>query len=177
MPNSSVVEFQSRALPRALRARRLRLAAAIALAASLLASTGAQAQSARNPARQTVDEFERPTGIAFGAEEAPYDASTRDLAGNRLIIDGIIVPNGDPSSLPVPLDRALGVNTGFANSSLFTSTGTVAGTAASRQSGAAIGNQINVTTNGSNNTVIVNARQTNTGAQTVILNGSLNLGN
>ena len=41
--------------------------------------------------------------------------------------------------------------------------------------GSAIGNQINVITQGNFNTVIVNATQTNTGNQSTVLNGSLNL--
>ncbi len=149
------------------------MAAAISAALFICVSSSAAAQSARNPARQATFEFERPEGFEFGEEEAPIDVSTRDAAGNRLVVDGLIVPFGDPSSLPLPLDRALGLSTGFGALSTFSGAGvTVPGQSAT---GAAIGNQINVTTNGSNNTVVVNARQTNNGDQRVILNGSINL--
>lgn len=152
---------------------RLCVGTAISATMLILMSPNAAAQSARNPARQAAFEFERPEGFAFGEEEAPIDVSTRDAAGNRLVVDGLIVPFGDPSSLPLPLDRALGVSTGLGTVSSFSGAGvTLPGQSAS---GAAIGNQINVTTNGSNNTVVVNARQTNNGDQRVILNGSINL--
>lgn len=152
-----------------------RIAAGVAFGAALLTLVipEAAAQSARNPARQAAFEFERPEGFEFGEEEAPIDVSTRDAAGNRLVVDGLIVPFGDPSSLPLPLDRALGLSTGFGALSSFSGAGvTVPG---QNVSGAAIGNQINVTTNGSNNVVVVNAHQTNNGDQRVILNGSINL--
>ena len=42
-------------------------------------------------------------------------------------------------------------------------------------SGTAVGNQLNVITNGSNNTIIIDSTQINNGDQTVILNGELNL--
>ena len=42
-------------------------------------------------------------------------------------------------------------------------------------SGTAVGNQLNVITNGSNNTIIIDATQINNGDQSVVLNGELNL--
>ena len=42
-------------------------------------------------------------------------------------------------------------------------------------SGTAIGNQLNVVTNGSYNTVIIDSTQINNGDQSVVLNGELDL--
>jgi holdfast attachment protein HfaA len=42
-------------------------------------------------------------------------------------------------------------------------------------SGTAIGNQLNVVTNGNNNTVIIDSTQINNGDQSVVLNGELDL--
>lgn len=149
--------------------------AGLAILGLCIAAPQSFAQSARNPAAQSAFEFERPTGFNFGDEEGAIDVSTRDAAGNRVIIDGLIVPNGDPSSLPVPIDRALGRTSGFANSSVFGTGGGIFGSASGSGSGQAIGNQLNIITNGSNNTVIVDSTQINNGNQKVVLNGSLNL--
>lgn len=147
--------------------------AGLAILGLCIAAPQSFAQSARNRAPQSTFEFERPTGFNFGDEEGAIDVSTRDADGNRVIIDGLIVPNGDPSSLPVPIDRALGRTSGFANSSVFGTGGGIFGSGSG--SGQAIGNQLNIITNGSYNTVIVDSTQINNGNQKVVLNGSLNL--
>jgi holdfast attachment protein HfaA len=124
-------------------------ATALAVAA-LLAAAPAQAQSRGGYA----NEFSRPYGINPGDETRPYDARTRDLNGNRVIINGRIVVGDDLSSLPLGLynsDSGLG----------FSGTGT------------AIGNQLIVTTQGSFNTVIVNSTQVNNGDQTVVIGGTV----
>ena len=126
------------------------LAAASLSLAALLAAVPAHAQQNR---AGYANEFSRPYGTNPGDQNRPYDAGTRDLNGNRVIIDGRIVVGDDLSSLPLGL-----YNTGSGGMG-FSGTGT------------AIGNQLNVNTTGSFNTVIVNSTQINNGNQTVIING------
>ncbi|MBI1339947.1 holdfast attachment protein HfaA [bacterium] len=123
----------------------------IAGAVALLASPS-YAQAAR-----ASGEFERPYGFGFGEESQPYDANTRDAYGNRVVVDGVIQTGADQSTLSFGLAGASQALSGSA------------------YSGQAIGNQVNVITQGSFNTVVVTANQTNTGDQTSILNGRLNL--
>lgn len=122
-------------------------ATALAVAA-FLAAAPAHAQSRAGYA----NEFSRPYGLDPGDQNTPYDARTRDLNGNRVIIDGRIVVGDDLSSLPLGLYNSNGSGMGFSGN------------------GTAIGNQLNVNTSGSFNTVIVNSSQINNGNQTVNLN-------
>lgn len=121
---------------------------AVAIAGTL-ASTGAKAQ----PVPGFANEFSRPYGLNPGDQILPYDARTRDLNANRTIVNGVIVTGDSLSS------TFLGLNTG-------TETG-FSGT------GYAIGNQLNVTTTGSFNTVVINSSQINNGNQTVTINNGV----
>ena len=104
-------------------------------------------------------EFERPSGFAYGQEDRPFDANTRDSAGNRVIINGRIMTGAST--------RGCGLATGW---------GQTGGATGLRGTGTAIGNQLNVITNGSNNTVIIDSTQINNGDQTATtLNGELDL--
>ncbi len=124
----------------------------VALAcAALLAAVPAHAQSRGGYA----NEFSRPYGINPGDETRPYDARTRDLNGNRVIINGRIVVADDLSTLPLGLYNADSSGIGFSGT------------------GTAIGNQLVVTTQGSFNTVIVNSTQVNNGDQTVVIGGTV----
>jgi holdfast attachment protein HfaA len=125
----------------------------------------AQAQQA-SPAATVSGEFERPFGFAYGQEQQSFDANTRDANSNRVILDGRIMTGMDQSTLSMATASASSwaqatAGAGFGN-------GGVA-------QGSSVGNQINVITQGNYNTVVVNATQTNTGNQTAILNGKLNL--
>jgi holdfast attachment protein HfaA len=124
------------------------LSAAVLGVAALLAASPAHAQSRAGYA----NEFSRPYGINPGDESRPYDARTRDLNGNRVIIDGRIIVGDDLSSLPLGLYNGANQGLGFSGT------------------GAAIGNQLNVNTSGSFNTVVVNSTQVNNGNQTVNIN-------
>lgn len=104
-----------------------------------------------------VSEFERPYGMGYGQESRPFDANTRDSAGNRVVANGLI--NGGTG-------LAFGLNTGW---------GQTDGVAGMLGSGTAVGNQLNVITNGSYNTIIIDSTQINNGDQNVTLNGELNL--
>jgi len=118
-----------------------------------------------SPAAQVSGEFERPFGYGYGEEQASYDANTRDASGNRIILDGRIQTGMDQSAL----SSSYGSAGGWSQSS------TGAGFGSGIASGTAIGNQLNVITQGNWNTVIVNATQTNNGNQTTVLNGKIDL--
>ncbi|MEO1306247.1 MAG: holdfast anchoring protein HfaA [Pseudomonadota bacterium] len=105
----------------------------------------------------SVSQFERPYGYGYGQETQPFSAYSRDRLGNRVIINGLI-------------EGGSGLGTG-----LYTGWGQTDGAAGMIGSGTAVGNQLNVITNGSNNTIIIDSTQINNGDQTVILNGELDL--
>jgi holdfast attachment protein HfaA len=123
---------------------------ALGLAGVFALSAPASAQAA-----SSVSEFERPYGYGYGQESTPYSANTRDRLGNRVIINGMI-------------EGGSGLGTG-----LYTGWGQTDGASGMIGSGTAVGNQLNVITNGSNNTIIIDSTQINNGDQTVVLNGEL----
>mgnify|MGYP006952610337 CR=1 FL=1 len=92
----------------------------------------------------------------------PQSGSTRDVNGNRLIVDGIIQAGASTYSSA----------TGGVSSS-FSGAGGAGGTAIGGST--AIGNSLNVVVQGNHNTVIVNSTQVNNGAVTAgtSLNGTL----
>ena len=114
-----------------------------------------------SPAAQVSGEFERPFGYGYGEEQAAYDANTRDANGNRIILDGRIMTGMDQSTLTTMSGSA---------GAWAQATG-----GAGYSTGTAIGNQLNVITQGSWNTVIVNSTQINNGNQTTVLNGKIDL--
>ena len=122
----------------------------LAAASLLAAALPAVAQEA-----QSLSEFERPYGYGYGQESTPFSANTRDRLGNRVIINGLI-------------EGGSGLGTG-----LYTGWGQTDGAAGMIGNGTAVGNQLNVITNGSNNTIIIDSTQINDGDQTVVLNGEL----
>ena len=131
----------------------------------LLTQLPASAQQATNPSSAQSGDFERPFGFSYGQEAQGFDANTRDANGNRLILDGRIMTGMDASTFSTA--------TASASSWSQAISGAGFGSGASVQN-QAIGNQLNVITNGSYNTVIVNSTQTNTGNQPATSNGSLN---
>jgi holdfast attachment protein HfaA len=114
-----------------------------------------------SPAASVSGEFERPFGFGYGEEQASYDANTRDASGNRIILDGRIMTGMDNSSL----------STSSASAGAWSQSTAGAGFS----SGTAVGNQLNVITQGNWNTVIVNSTQINNGDQTTVLNGKIDL--
>lgn len=104
-------------------------------------------------------QFELPYGSGFGDYSTPFDAGTRDSAGNRVIIDGRILNSQTQSTLGIGLNTGWGQTTGY-------------GMIGQSQ---AIGNQLNVITTGNYNTIIIDNTQINNGDQNAILNGELNL--
>jgi holdfast attachment protein HfaA len=129
----------------------------------------AHAQTARRPS-SSLGDLEQPYGFAYGEQNQPIDADTRDANGNRLIVDGVIMSGAANSQTSILSGGASAWAQAFAGAS-----GSATASAGSAVQGNAVGNQLNVITQGNYNTVIVNSTQTNTGNQTVVLNGKLNL--
>ena len=111
--------------------------------------------TAHGQAAQFAGEFEVPYGMGLGLAETPYNPSTRDSAGNRLVIDGRIINSSSYSTLGTGMNTPWGATEGSGMLGY----------------NMAIGNQLNVITNGSNNTIIIDSTQINNGNQTAILNG------
>lgn len=121
-----------------------------------------------------VAQLETPYGFQVGEAGQAFQPGTRDINGNRLIVDGRIVTGDDLST--------------FSTNTLATGGQSLSGAGyfgegfASSSTNTAIGNQLNVITQGSFNTVIVDSTQINNGNQTAIqnvdsntLNGELDL--
>ena len=95
-------------------------------------------------------------GMVPGEENAPASGSTRDENGNKVFVNGVATSSSFASA-----DRMQRSGVGFG------------GTGAGSASATAIGNALNVTVNGSWNTVIVNSKQVNKGNQKATLNGDI----
>ncbi len=126
--------------------------------ATLIVVTAASDALAQDPSQ--VDYYDQPYGLGYGDENRPYTASTRDANGNRVIVNGR-----------------------FVYQSSYSATSGVGGYSLTGQWGAnfsasAIGNSLNVVTNGNNNTVIVDSTQINNGDQEaeIVLNGDIDFG-
>lgn len=91
---------------------------------------------------QSVEQYEQPYGLAYGAESRGYVPDGRDFNGNRVIIDGIIQGSATSHISGVGVLGGGGVGAG---------------------SPLAIGNNLNVITQGSWNTVIIDSTQINNG--------------
>jgi holdfast attachment protein HfaA len=144
--------------------RRTRLGGpACGLGLVLLLSTGgaACAQSASS----SLSGFSRgPSSF-----ESPVNVSTKDANGNMTIVDGVM--QAAQGSIFSNL-ASMGVATSTSGASSASASG-----AGGVGSATAIGNNLSVVVNGDNNTVIVNATQTNNGTvtATTVLNGKVNL--
>jgi len=125
---------------------------AMVLLAMIFFVGGAQAQ---DPSQ--VDHYDQPYGIGYGDENRPFNASTRDADGNRVIIDGRFSSSGSHTTTSgvggYNLTGQWGVNV----------------------SSSAIGNNLTVVTTGNNNTVIIDSTQINNGDQEadIVLNGDI----
>ena len=133
----------------------LNIAAAFALALAGHATASAQSAGLSN--------YERPYGMGYGQEERPINGyNLRDGNGNLTITNGLIQGG---SGLGYGLNTQWGQTDGFFGATGFGNANT----------GTAIGNQLNVITQGNYNTVIIDSTQINNGDQTAILNGELDL--
>jgi len=134
--------------------------ASLALAGSAAPAIDACAQSISS----SVATFTHGYSASAGEFSAPVNPTSRDSSGNQVIVDGVM-QNGSPNSL---FSQRTTTGVGSVNSGV-------------GQLGVntAIGNNITVITQGSNNTIIINATQTNNGAVSAgtVLNGQINLNN
>ena len=137
--------------------RTLRLSLA---AAALIGAAGAGLAAGAQSMSSNSASYNAGYGRYPGQENHPVDFVTRDANGNRVVVDGLILAGEDQSSFA----RASGAADAFAGA------GAVGGATA-------IGNNLLVVTQGSNNTVVVNSRQTNTGAVTATSNLNGGAGN
>ena len=123
-----------------------------------VASLGLAGQAHAQFMSTNAAEYNAGYGRIPGQENRPVDVTTRDANGNRVVVDGLILSGEDQSSFA----RASGAADAYAG------VGALGGGAS------AVGNNLVVVTQGSNNTVIVNSTQTNTG--NVSANSNLNAG-
>jgi len=109
--------------------------------------------------------YNSPYGLSAGAENRTVNPSLRDANGNLTLVNGQFTSSAFSQQTGV---QSMGTISAGTLSSLGTGT-----TGAAYGNATAIGNSLNVVTVGSNNTVVVNSTQTNTGNQTasVSLNG------
>ena len=102
---------------------------------------------------QSIDtnsaEFNAGWGRRAGQENRIVDFTTRDANGNRVIVDGLILSGEDQSS--------------FSRAGAFGAAGAYSGVGSMGGQASAIGNSLNVITQGSNNVVIVDSTQINNG--------------
>ena len=135
---------------------------AIAFAGGIMLQSTAYAVDYSNSAS-----YNSPVGMSSAQENAPVNASLRDANGNLSVVNGQFTSSS--------MSQQSGVQTASSMSSSGSGAGgTGTGSAGAMYGGAtAIGNSLNVITTGSNDTVIVNATQTNNGNQnaSVSLNG------
>jgi holdfast attachment protein HfaA len=133
-------------------------------ALAALAVAVPQAAAAQSAGSSGAAPFQAGYGGARYSTARAQTGSTRDANGNRLVVDGLIQSGASAYS-----SASGGVSGSYAGA------GSGGGTAIGGST--AIGNSLNVVVQGNNNTVIVNSRQTNTGAVTAgtALNGSLRL--
>jgi holdfast attachment protein HfaA len=155
------------------RMKQLYVVAASALA-GLALSSAAHAQEYDNSS-----DYSHPYGMAANSTNAPVTGSLRDSNGNLEYVNGQFLSSTMSQQSGVqnmnPLGNgALGSSMMSLGSSQSGSvmTGNGVGTMTSTGTATAIGNSLNVITTGSNDTVIVNSRQTNTGNQTATVSNS-----
>jgi holdfast attachment protein HfaA len=132
----------------------------LAIVAGLMFALGAGQAQAQYMSTNAA-EFNAGYGRYSGQENQPVDVTTRDANGNRVIVDGLILTGQDQSSFA----RASGAADAFAG------VGSVGGGAS------AIGNNLVVVTQGSNNTVIVDSTQINNGNVSARSNLNAGVGN
>ena len=130
----------------------LRLAAA-AFIGALGCATAAQAGDFSN-----ASTYNAPFGLQPGQENAPPNASLRDGNGNLTVVNGQFTSAN--------FGTAAGASASGSGAGMASSGAGMSGASATTGTATAIGNQLNVVTLGSNNTVVVNATQTNNGNQT-----------
>jgi holdfast attachment protein HfaA len=115
--------------------------------------------------------YNSPYGMAAGSENQTVNPSLRDANGNLTVVNGQFTSSAFSQQTGV---QSMGTASSGSLASLGNNTASTGGLGAAYGGATAIGNSLNVVTVGSNNTVVVNATQTNNGNQnaSVSLNGS-----
>jgi len=141
--------------------RKIIITAAIATVAALPVQGMAQTISSG------IGSLEAGYGNARAMESATFNPSTRDSQGNRIIKDGVIQTGSGGSQV------SSGAN---ASSAVY---GAAFFESGANSSATAIGNLVNITVEGSNNTIVLNSIQNNSGNITANskLNGRSNTAN
>ena len=119
-----------------------------------LALTGA---AHADPWATSSSDFTRGFGMDGDSFNQPINPSTRDQNGNRLIVNGQIMTDTSLTG---------GISDGFAGG-----VASASASSSSSSSAQAIGNQLNVVTQGNWNTVIVNSTQNNSGDISAVSQG------
>ncbi len=140
----------------------------IAVIAAACAATLLAGEAAAQSAGTNSGEFNGGWGRIQGTENAGINVRTRDENGNRIIVDGMI-QDGSENSEYVSTDAG-GAGSVYSG----------AGGRRRWQGATAIGNNLQVITQGSWNTVIVNSNQVNNGNVTAkssgkVINGEIDL--
>ena len=115
--------------------------------------------------------YNSPYGMSAGAENQTVNPSLRDANGNLTVVNGQFTSSAFSQQTGV---QSMGTASSGSLASLGNNTVGTGGIGAAYGGATAIGNSLNVVTTGSNNTVVVNATQTNNGNQnaSVNINGS-----
>ncbi len=111
-----------------------------------------------DPWATSSSDFARGFGMDGDSFSAPIQVGTRDANGNRLIINGQIMTDTTLTG---------GIADGFSG-------GVASASASSSSSSQAIGNQLNVVTQGNWNTVIIDSTQINNGDVSAVSHGDKN---
>lgn len=135
----------------------------LSIIAALVGSLAAQA--ARAADYGTSGDYNNPYGMSSSQENAPIDPSLRDANGNLSVVNGVFT-SSNMGQASVQQMSSLGAF----NSGSTLNTGGVGFGSGNVAQAQAIGNQLNVVTVGSGNTVIVNSHQSNNGDQNATVN-------
>ncbi len=143
------------------------------LIAASAAAVAALSSAALADDYSNSSDFSHPYGMAANSTNAPVSGSLRDSNGNLEYVNGQFLSSSMSQQSGVQNMNPLGNGSlGSSQMSLGSSqsgsvmTGNGVGNMTSTGTATAIGNSLNVITTGSNDTVIVNSRQTNNGNQT-----------
>lgn len=130
----------------------------LCLATAAILGVAVLAGAAKAGDYSTSSSYNAPYGMTAAQENQAADPSLRDANGNLTVVNGAFTSaNFGPSAGASASASGAASATGGVGTS---GAGTAYGSAT------AIGNQLNVVTLGNNNTVVVNATQTNNGNQT-----------
>jgi len=139
--------------------RRLNVYRAIFCAAGALLG----AQTALADGYGNAGDYNAPYGMNPGQPNQPIDPSLRDANGNLVVENGVFT-SSNMGAAGAQQMSSLGA---YSNGTTLMSGGVGMGSVMQAQ---AIGNQLNVVTVGTGNTVIVNSHQTNNGDQSATVN-------